>query len=165
MIFAARQLQEKCQEQIVDLYSTYVDLTKAFDTVSREGLWKSRRTRNFIAIVRQLHDGILATVQDNGVISEPFPVCNGGKQGRVLAPTLFTLMFSAMLTDAFRDPDIGIGTDGSFISLRGSKQKPGLRQTPSGTFCLPMTVPSTLPPKLTCNTVLIGSQTPATTSA
>ena len=40
MIFTARQLQEKCQEQNVDLYKIFVDLTKAFDTVSREGLWK-----------------------------------------------------------------------------------------------------------------------------
>ena len=40
MVFAARQLQEKCQEQNADLYSTYVDLTKAFDTVSRDGLWR-----------------------------------------------------------------------------------------------------------------------------
>ena len=39
MIFTARQLQEKCQEQNVDLYMTFVDLTKAFDTVSLEGLW------------------------------------------------------------------------------------------------------------------------------
>ena len=38
MIFTARQLQEKCQEQIIDLYMTFVDLTKAFDTVSRDGL-------------------------------------------------------------------------------------------------------------------------------
>ena len=30
MIFTARQLQEKCEEQIVDLYMTFVDLTKAF---------------------------------------------------------------------------------------------------------------------------------------
>ena len=40
MVLAARQLQEKCQEQHVDLSSTYVDLPKAFDTVSREGMWK-----------------------------------------------------------------------------------------------------------------------------
>nr|VZI44631.1 unnamed protein product [Spirometra erinaceieuropaei] len=33
MIFAARQLQEKCQEMRTHLYSTFVDLTKAFDTV------------------------------------------------------------------------------------------------------------------------------------
>ena len=30
-IFTARQLQEKCQEQNMDLYRTFVDLTKAFD--------------------------------------------------------------------------------------------------------------------------------------
>ena len=42
MIFTARQLQKtkNCQEQNVDLNMTFVDHTKAFDTVSREGLWK-----------------------------------------------------------------------------------------------------------------------------
>ena len=40
MIFTARQLQKKCQEQTVDLYMPFVDITKAFDTVSRDGLWK-----------------------------------------------------------------------------------------------------------------------------
>ena len=40
VIFTARQQQENCQEQNVDLYMTFVDLTKAFDTVSRDGLWK-----------------------------------------------------------------------------------------------------------------------------
>jgi len=38
MVFAARQNQEKSMEQHQDLYITFVDLTKAFDTVSREGL-------------------------------------------------------------------------------------------------------------------------------
>ena len=62
MVFAARQLQEKCQEQNVDLCSTYVDLTKAFDTVSREGLWRIMAKYGcppkFITIVRLLHDGM-----------------------------------------------------------------------------------------------------------
>ncbi|VDM00393.1 unnamed protein product [Schistocephalus solidus] len=40
MIFAARQLQEKCQEMQTHLYTTFVDLTKAFDTVNRDGMWK-----------------------------------------------------------------------------------------------------------------------------
>ena len=35
-----RQLQENCQEETVDLYMTFIDLIKAFDTVSRDGLWK-----------------------------------------------------------------------------------------------------------------------------
>ncbi|BHF60408.1 hypothetical protein SprV_0100337300 [Sparganum proliferum] len=40
IIFAAHQLQEMCQEMRTHLYTTFVDLTKAFDTVNREGLWK-----------------------------------------------------------------------------------------------------------------------------
>ena len=66
LIFTERQLQEKCQEQNVDLYITFVDLTKAFDTVSREGLWKIMAEfgcpSKFIAMVRQFHDGMLARV-------------------------------------------------------------------------------------------------------
>ena len=66
MVFTARQLQEKCQEQNMGLYMTFVDLTKAFDTVSREGLSKimakSGCPTKFIAMVRQFHDGMLARV-------------------------------------------------------------------------------------------------------
>ena len=39
MIFSVRQLQEKCREQRRPLYLAFVDLTKAFDTVSRSGLF------------------------------------------------------------------------------------------------------------------------------
>ena len=38
IMFTARQLQEKCQKQNMDLYTTFVDLNRAFDTVSRDGL-------------------------------------------------------------------------------------------------------------------------------
>ena len=62
----------------------------------------------FIAMVRQFHDGMLARVQNDGEFSDPFPVTNGVKQGCVLASTLFCMMFSAMLTDAFQDGDNGI---------------------------------------------------------
>ncbi|XP_037296657.1 uncharacterized protein LOC119189933 [Manduca sexta] len=39
MIFTLRQLQEKCREQRTPLFIAFVDLNKAFDTVSREGLY------------------------------------------------------------------------------------------------------------------------------
>ncbi|VDM04019.1 unnamed protein product [Schistocephalus solidus] len=41
MIFAARQLQEKCQEMRTHLCTTFLDPTKTFDTVNRDGLWES----------------------------------------------------------------------------------------------------------------------------
>ena len=57
----------------MDLYSTYVDLTKAFNTVSRDGLWKIMSKfgcpAKFINIVKQLHEGMMARVQDNGETS------------------------------------------------------------------------------------------------
>nr|VZI51958.1 unnamed protein product [Spirometra erinaceieuropaei] len=126
MIFVARQLQEKCQEMRTHLYSTFVDLTKAFDTVNREGLWKIMQKfgcpGRFTQMVRQLHDGMMARVTDNGAVSEAFAVTNGVKQGCVLAPTLFSLMFSAMLMDAYRDERPGIRiayrTDGHLLNQR-----------------------------------------------
>ena len=131
MIFTAQQLQEKCQEQNVDLYMTFVDLTKAFDTVIREGLWKIMAKfgcpAKFIAMVQQCHDGMLARVQNDGKFSDPFSVTNGVKQGCVLASTLFSMMFSAMLTDAFQDGDNGIPIryrfDGKLFNLRRLQAK------------------------------------------
>lgn len=41
-----------------------------------------------------------ARVQENGDTSEPFPFRHGVKQGCVLAPTLFFILFSALLLDS-----------------------------------------------------------------
>nr|VZI32279.1 unnamed protein product [Spirometra erinaceieuropaei] len=73
-------------------------------------------------MVRQLHDGMMARVTDNGAVSESFAVTNGVKQGCVLASTLFSLMFSAMLMDAYHyeRPGIRIAyrTDGHLLNQR-----------------------------------------------
>lgn len=45
MIFSLRQLQEKCREQQKPLYFAFIDLTKAFDLVSRSGLFKVLKDR------------------------------------------------------------------------------------------------------------------------
>ena len=38
MIFMLRQIQEKCRKQNISLYAAFIDLTKAFDTISRDEL-------------------------------------------------------------------------------------------------------------------------------
>ncbi|VDM02791.1 unnamed protein product [Schistocephalus solidus] len=54
------------------------------------------------------------------MVSKAFAVTNGVKHGCVLAPTLFSLMFSAMLMDAYRDEQPGIRiayrTDGHLLN-------------------------------------------------
>ena len=124
MIFAS-QLQEKCIEQHRDLYTTFVDLTKAFDTVNRDGLWKIMGKfgcpSTYIAVVSQIHDGMMARGLDDGEPSEAFPVTKGVKQCCVLVVTLLRLMLSAMLNDAFRQSKPGINitfrSDGKLFNL------------------------------------------------
>ena len=78
-------------------------------------------------MVRQFHGGMQARVQNNGEYSEPFLVTNGVKQGCVMAPTLFSMMFSAMLTDDFQDVDAGFPIryrfDGKLLTLRRLQAK------------------------------------------
>ena len=68
-----------------------------------------------------------ARVQNYGEFSDPFPVTNGIKQGCVPASTLFSMMFSALLTDAFQDGDNGIIIkycfDGKLFNLRRLQAK------------------------------------------
>ncbi|XP_039387860.1 uncharacterized protein LOC120401728 [Mauremys reevesii] len=131
MVFAAHQLQEKCQEQNPNLCMTSTDLTKAFDTVSREGLWKIMAKfgcpEKFITMVWHFHDGTLTCPMDDGESAEPFPVTSGVKQGCVLIPALFSMMFSAMLINAFCDCDTRIGirywTDSKLFNLRRQQAK------------------------------------------
>ena len=143
MIFAARQLQEKCQEQNVGFYTTFVGLTKVFDTVCRKGLWeimaKFGCPAKFITMVRQFHDGMQASVQDDGKYSKPFPVTNGVKQGCVLARMFFSMMFSrrlklfALVTSESTTNSELMESCSTYVGFR---QKPKFRKTLPETFYL-----------------------------
>ncbi|VDM06205.1 unnamed protein product, partial [Schistocephalus solidus] len=54
---------------------------------------------------------MMSRIADNGTVSEAFAVTKEVKQGCVLAPTLFSFMFSAILMDAYRDERPGIRID------------------------------------------------------
>nr|VZI23515.1 unnamed protein product [Spirometra erinaceieuropaei] len=59
-------------------------------------------------MVRQLHNGMKARATDDEIASETFAMASVVKQGCVLAPTLFGLMFFAMLMDAYGEERPGI---------------------------------------------------------
>lgn len=62
-------------------------------------------------MVRQFHDGTLAQVLDNGESSKAFP---GTKESNKAAswPTLFSMIFSVILSDAFA------GDDETYLKIR-----------------------------------------------
>ena len=76
MVFSARQLKEKCQEQNVSPYISSVHLTKGFKAIIHDGLWKVVHKvgcpDSVITLVRQFHDGMQIRVQDDGGSSQPF---------------------------------------------------------------------------------------------
>ena len=93
MVFSLRQLQEKCREQQMPLYIAFIDLTKAFNLVSREGLFrilsKIGCPPKLHSLIEPFHTNMQGTVQFNGSISEPFNISSGVKQSCVLAPNPF----------------------------------------------------------------------------
>ena len=112
MIFCLKQVQEKCIEQNMPLYVVFIDFSKAFDTVSRQGLWQILKkygcTEKFVSLIEALHTGMQSNVTMSGSVCKDFSVSKGVKQGCVLAPTLFSLYLAAMLEVAFKDTSEGV---------------------------------------------------------
>lgn len=104
MIFSLRQLKEKCGEHQMPLYVAFIDLTKAFDLVSRDGLFKAIKKigcpPRLCSLIKPFHSNMKGTVQFNSNLSEPFDVRGRVKQGCVLAPTLFEIFISLLLRHA-----------------------------------------------------------------
>ena len=112
MVVKLCQVQEKCPEQKMPLYAVFIDFKKAFDTVSREGLWQVLRKfgspGKFINLVASLHDGMQVQMSYGNIQSKNFLVSTGVKQGCVLAPKLFSLYLAAMLEVVFRNTTEGV---------------------------------------------------------
>ena len=113
------------------LYIAFIDLTKAFDLVSRDGLFKILTKigcpPKLQSITESFHSGMKGTVQFNGSLSEPFEIRSGVKQGCVLAPTLFGIFFAMLLKHAFGDATEGIylrtRSDGRLFNLTRLRAK------------------------------------------
>ena len=135
MIFSLRQLQEKSREQRQPLYIAFIDLTKAFDLVSRSGLFAILERigcpPKLLKLIISFHDNMQGTVQYDGSTSGSFPIKSGVKQGCVLAPTLFGIFFSVVLSSAFGTSEEGVyirtRSDGKLFNLARLRAKTKVR--------------------------------------
>ena len=131
MIFSVRQLQEKCREQRHPLFIAFIELIKAFDLVSRDGLFKILPLigcpPKLLSFLESFHNNMHGTVPFHGNMSEAFNIRREVKEGCVLAPTLFGIFFSVLLKHAFRTTNAGIffrcRTDGKLFNLARLRSK------------------------------------------
>lgn len=140
MIFSVQQIQEKCREQRRPLHIAFVDLKKAFDMVSRQGLFailqKLGCPPTLLSLVKSLHDDMTASVSFEGAMAESFPVNSGVKQGCVLAPTLFGIFFLVLLHHAFgnhedeNDVYFHTSSDGTLFNLASLRAKTKVCKVP-----------------------------------
>ena len=102
----------KCKEQNVPLCIVFIDLTKAFDLVSRVRLFSILSNIGFppslFNIVKSFHTNTKATVQYDGNVSESFTIKSGVNHGCVLAPTLFEIFFFMLLKRDFFPSTVGV---------------------------------------------------------
>ena len=101
MIFTLRMAIELARAKHIPLYVLFVDLMKAYDSVSRTGLWAVLKRKgvpdHMIALIRRFYEGKVVRVAVEGTLSEPFELCTGLGQGCCLAPLLFNVFLSAVM--------------------------------------------------------------------
>ena len=118
------------------LYIAFIDLTKAFDLVSRDGLFKILPKiggpPKLQSMIESFHTDTKGTKQFNGSSSEPFEIRSDVKHGCVLAPTLFGIFFGMLLKHAFDTTTEGIylrtRSDGRLFNVARLRAKTRVRQ-------------------------------------
>ena len=126
MIFSLRQLQGKYREQRRPLYLGFIDLTKAFDMVSRSGLFALLQRIGCPPKLLKLIIAFHEDMQRNGASFKSFPIVSGVKQVCVLVLTLFGI-FSLLLSYPFQETEDGIylhtRNDGEIFNLPRLRSK------------------------------------------
>ena len=101
MIFTLRMAIELARAKHLPLYVLFVDLMKAYDPVSRFGLWEILQYKGvpptLASLIKNFYQGKTARVSVEGTLSSPFDLATGLGQGCCLAPLLFNVFLSAVM--------------------------------------------------------------------
>ena len=73
----------------------FIDFEKAFDSPHRPSLWKILRhyaiPQKLANIIQSLFDNFECKVIHNGLLTDPFKINTGVKQGCIISPIIFSL--------------------------------------------------------------------------
>ena len=103
-------IDKYCHKYNKKMYSCFIDLSKAFDTVPRDILLRKLKeigiTGNFFNIIRNIYTNDKAFIKLDGQITQSFSINQGVRQGCVLSPILFNI-FMADLAKSLNSTDTG----------------------------------------------------------
>ena len=113
------------------LYIAFINLTKAFDFVNRDGLFQILNSNGYpttlLSMIELIHKNMKGTFIYDGSVSKSFDICCGVKQGCILATKLFSIFFAVLPKHAFESAMKGIylrtRSDGSLFNLSRLKAK------------------------------------------
>lgn len=98
MVFTVRQIIEKSWEHKSKSFLVFVDLKKAYDSVSRAALWIVLRKlgvpESLVELIRSFHHDMKAQIR---LSSSTTDINNGLRQGCSMAPVLFNLYSCVMI--------------------------------------------------------------------
>ena len=125
-IFALHAIIEILKAKKLKLFCSFVDFSKAFDSVWRVGLWskllKNDVNGKFFRIVFNMYKGIKSCISFNGNQSSFFPCLRGVRQGENLSPVLFALFLndleSFMHSNNCSDVNLELDSDNLYIYLQ-----------------------------------------------
>ena len=102
-ISISRVIGIDAEKEQTGLVRCYIDLTKAYDKVNREILWKLMRLfgipEELVKIVISFHEGAIARLRLDGKLSKVDILLRRGlKQGSVLSPVLFNIFMGTIVS-------------------------------------------------------------------
>ena len=119
-IYVLKELIEDAVKENKQLYCTFLDIEKAYDTVKRELLWEILERVGFdhhiISIIKSMYRDTTATYQWNGITIENVKSERGLRQGCTLSPFLFTLIMEE-LTQRIKNTEVGIKVGEGKLSI------------------------------------------------
>uniref|UniRef100_A0A8D8XXM4 Craniofacial development protein 2 n=1 Tax=Cacopsylla melanoneura TaxID=428564 RepID=A0A8D8XXM4_9HEMI len=108
MINTLRIIIEQSAEYQAPLYLTFVDFEKAFDSLSRDAIWKAlhkfKIPQKLINIIKATYDNYSCRVIHEGKVSDPFQVQTGVKQGCQISPIIFLMVLDGVMRRVITTP-------------------------------------------------------------
>ena len=119
MLFTLQLLIEKIRNSVEEVYLTFIDYSKAFDSVKHHRLFYVMMTMGFpkhlVALIAGLYHNQKATIRWNGEHCEYFNISKGVRQGCILSPHLFSLYTEQIMRNADID-EMGIRIGGRILT-------------------------------------------------